>query len=116
MDRIEDLRAFVAIVEKGSLTAAAKQLGRSLQSVSRCLAALEREVGVELVRRTTRRSTPTDAGFAFHRRLSAALGEIEAAKLETSNRRAEATRLFRVPLSPAFSSLYIAPPSAAFFP
>ena len=38
MDRIEDLRAFVAIVEKGSLTAAANQLGRSLQSVSRCLA------------------------------------------------------------------------------
>src|ERR1700738_4107221 len=33
LDRIEDFQAFVAIVEKGSLTAAAKQLGRSLQSV-----------------------------------------------------------------------------------
>ncbi len=62
MDRIEDYQAFVATVEKGSLTAAANQLGRSLQSVSRSLAALEREVGVELIRRTTRRSNPTDAG------------------------------------------------------
>ncbi len=114
MDRIEDLRAFVAIVEKGSLTAAAKQLGRSLQSVSRCLAALEREVGVELVRRTTRRSTPTDAGLAFHRRLSAALGEIEDAKLETSHRRAEATGLLRIAGSPVFASVYIVPTLPAF--
>jgi|GEM_PF-2743337 len=34
MDRIEDLRAFVAVIEHGSLTRAAGQLGRSLQSVS----------------------------------------------------------------------------------
>lgn len=109
MDRIEDFAAFVAIVEKGSLTAAANQLGRSLQSVSRSLAALERELGVELVRRTTRRSNPTDAGLAFYRRLSAALAEIEAAKRETANRRAEATGLLRVSASTAFAPLYIVP-------
>jgi len=114
MNRIEDFQAFVAIVEKGSLTAAAKQLGRSLQSVSRSLAALEREVGVELVRRTTRRSAPTDAGLAFHRRLTAALGEIEAAKLETSNRRAEATGLLRIAGSTVFASVYIVPTLLAF--
>src|SRR5258706_13531947 len=61
--------------------AAARYLGRSLQSVSRSLVALEQEVGVELVRRTTRRLNPTDAGLAFYRRLSAALSEIDAAKL-----------------------------------
>jgi DNA-binding transcriptional LysR family regulator len=109
MNRMEDLQAFAAVVDKGSLTAAARHLGRSLQSVSRSLAALEREVGVELVRRTTRRSSPTDAGAAFHRRLSAALAEIEAAKLETSNRRAEATGLLRLSASTAFAPLYIVP-------
>jgi DNA-binding transcriptional LysR family regulator len=109
VDRIEDFQAFVAIVEKGSLTAAANQLGRSLQSVSRSLAALEREVGVELVRRTTRRSSYTDAGLTFYRRLSAALGEIEAAKRETANRRAEASGLLRVSASGAFAPLYIVP-------
>jgi DNA-binding transcriptional LysR family regulator len=102
MNRIEDFQAFAAVVEKGSLTAAARHLGRSLQSVSRSLAALEREVGVELVRRTTRRSSPTDAGLALHRRLAAALAEIEAAKLETANRRAEATGLLRISGSNAF--------------
>ena len=103
MDRIEDYQAFVATVEKGSLTAAANQLGRSLQSVSRSLAALEREVGVELIRRTTRRSNPTDAGLALFRRLSAALTDIDAAKLEAANRRAEASGLLRITASSAFA-------------
>jgi DNA-binding transcriptional LysR family regulator len=58
MSRIEDCQAFAAIVEKQSLTAAARHLERSLQSVSRCLAALERDVGIELIRRTTRRLRP----------------------------------------------------------
>jgi len=114
MDRIEDLQAFVADVEKGSLTAAARQLGRSLQSVSRSLAALERGIGVELVRRTTRRSTPTEAGLAFHRRLSAALAEVEAATLEASNRRLQVTGLLRITSSTAFAPLYIVPAVRAF--
>jgi len=49
MNRIEDYQAFTTIIEKRSLTAAARHLGRSLQSVSRSLAALEHEVGVELM-------------------------------------------------------------------
>jgi DNA-binding transcriptional LysR family regulator len=109
MNRIEDYQAFAAIVEKRSLTAAARHLGRSLQSVSRSLAALERDVGIGLIRRTTRRLSPTDAGLAFYRRLSAALAEIEAARLETLNRRAEATGLLRVAGSSLFSPLYIVP-------
>ena len=114
MDRIEDLQAFVAIVEKGSLTGAARQLGRSLQSVSRSLAALEGGIGVELVRRTTRRSTPTEVGLAFHRRLSMALAEVEAAKLEASNRHSEVTGLLRITSSTAFAPLYVVPAVRAF--
>lgn len=59
MDRIEDFEAFIAILEKGSLTAAAKQLGRSLQSASRSLAGHEGDLGIELIARTTRRSAAT---------------------------------------------------------
>ena len=109
MNRIEDYHAFVAIMEKRSLTAAAHHLRRSLQSVSRSLAALEHDIGVELIRRTTRRLSPTDAGFAFYRRLNAALAEIEAAKLETSNRRAQATGLLRIAGSTVFSPFYVVP-------
>jgi len=114
VNRIEDFQAFAAVIENGSLTAAARQLGRSLQAVSRSLAAVERDVGVELVHRTTRRLSPTDAGLAFHRRLGAALAEIEAAKLETSNRRADATGRLRISGSNAFAPLYIVPALPAF--
>src|SRR6476661_2470390 len=114
LDRIEDFQAFVAIVEKGSLTAAAKQLGRSLQSVSRSLATLEGDLGVELVARTTRRSAVTEAGLAFYRRVGAALSEIEAAKLETSNRRSEPVGLLRITCSTVFAPLYVVPAVCAF--
>jgi DNA-binding transcriptional LysR family regulator len=114
MDRIEDFQAFVAIIEKGSLTGAAHHLNRSLQSVSRSLAAVERDLGVELIRRTTRRSSPTEAGLAFHRRLAAALAEIEAAKAEASNRRVEPSGTLRVAGSSMFGSLYMVPAIATF--
>ena len=114
MDRIEDFQAFVAIVDKGSLTAAAKQLGRSLQSISRSLATLEGDLGVELIARTTRRSAATEAGLAFYRRVGAALSEIEAAKLETSNRRSEPAGLLRITSSTVFAPLYVVPAVCAF--
>jgi DNA-binding transcriptional LysR family regulator len=109
MSRIEDYQAFTAIVEKQSLTAAARHLGRSLQAVSRSLGVLERDLGVELVRRTTRRSNPTDAGVAFYQRLSAALAEIDAAKVATANRRVEATGVLRIAGSTGFAPLYVVP-------
>ena len=114
MDRIADFQAFVAIVDKGSLTAAAKQLGRSLQSISRSLATLEGDLGVELIARTTRRSAATEAGLAFYRRVGAALSEIEAAKLETSNRRSEPVGLLRITCSTVFAPLYVVPAVCAF--
>jgi DNA-binding transcriptional LysR family regulator len=114
MDRIEDLQAFVAVVDKGSLTAAAKQLGRSLQSVSRSLAALESDLGIALVARTTRRSAATEAGLVFYRRVGAALSEIDAAKRETANRGSEASGLLRITGSTGFAPLYIVPAVRAF--
>jgi DNA-binding transcriptional LysR family regulator len=97
MDRLEDLEAFLAVAEKGSLTAAARHLRRSLQSVSRSLAALERGVGVELVRRTTRQSSLTEAGRAFYNRVKPALTEINDAKLEVAGAQTQPSGLLRIP-------------------
>ena len=62
MDRLDELAIFVAILETGSLAAAARKLRRSPPAVTRALAMLEERVGARLVERTTRRSRPTDAG------------------------------------------------------
>jgi DNA-binding transcriptional LysR family regulator len=55
---MEEIEAFLAVIETGSQTAAARRLGRSVQAVNRSLLALEHGVGVELVRRTTRNPSP----------------------------------------------------------
>lgn len=114
MDRIDDFEAFLAIVEKGGQTAAARHLHRSLQSISRSLTAVERSVGVELVRRTTRQSSPTEAGLAFYRRLKPAFAEINEARLEAANKRAEPSGLLRIGAPVLFAPAYVVPASCAF--
>jgi DNA-binding transcriptional LysR family regulator len=114
LSRLDDLHAFVAVVDKGSLTSAARHLGRSLQSVSRSLALLERQIGVELVRRTTRRSTPTEAGILFRRSLGDALTKIEMAKLEAGNRRSDIAGPLRIAASSTFGPRYLVPLIASF--
>lgn len=109
MNRLTDIEAFLAVVEKGGLTAAARHLRRSLQSISRSLMTLERSTGVDLVRRTTRQSHPTEAGLAFYRRVKPALTEIKDARLEAANRQAELTGLLRVGGPAMFAAAHIVP-------
>jgi DNA-binding transcriptional LysR family regulator len=80
--KLHDYEAFIAIVDTGNLTRAATRLRRSLQSISRSLAALEAQLGVVLIRRTTRTARPTEAGLGFHRRVSTAFREIAVAEAE----------------------------------
>ncbi|WJI69591.1 MULTISPECIES: LysR family transcriptional regulator [unclassified Mesorhizobium] len=96
MSRMDDFEAFIAIVEHGSLTTAAHRLNRSLQSVSRSLAALEESVGVELIHRTTRRSTPSEVGAAFFNRIKPAVDEINDARLQAINQRSEPAGVLRI--------------------
>lgn len=111
---MEDLEAFLAVIEAGSQTAAARRLRRSLQAVNRSLAALERKIGVELVRRTTRRSFATEAGLAFYRRVKPAFTEISEAQLEAANRRIEPAGLLRIAAPSHFAPAFIVPAAAEF--
>src|SRR6476646_6927974 len=65
MDRLDELSVFTAILDAGSLAAAARRLHRSPPAVTRSLAALEERLGVRLVERTTRRLAPTHEGRRF---------------------------------------------------
>jgi DNA-binding transcriptional LysR family regulator len=99
----------VAVVDHGSLTAAARQLGKSLQAVSRALAGLEQELGVQLVARTTRRSVPTAAGLAFARRVRAALADIELAREDLADEGGKISGRVRVGASTLFGPRYVVP-------
>jgi DNA-binding transcriptional LysR family regulator len=111
---LEDYQAFVAVVERGSLTAAARQLGRSLQAVSRALAQVERDIGVELIHRTTRRLQPTEAGIGFHARIKAVLSDITVARTEAAEHASAIAGPLRVGGAGVFAPTYLVPAVAAF--
>ena len=71
------IRLFARVVEAGSFTAAASGAGLPKSSVSRAIAALERDLAVRLIHRTTRRLQPNEAGRAPYESVSRALAGID---------------------------------------
>jgi molybdate transport repressor ModE-like protein len=80
MDKFAAMRVFVRIAEAGSLSAAGRQLGLSLNSVSRQLIALEEMLGTTLVERTTRHLSLTEAGRLYQERAKEILEEVAEAE------------------------------------
>lgn len=76
IDRLADFRLLTLIVERGSLTAAAREIGLSPGAVSLRLSAIEKNMDVQLLRRSTRRLQLTEAGEQFYRTAKTILGEI----------------------------------------
>ena len=109
LERLDDLEAFLAVIEKGSQAAASRHLRRPLQSLNRSLMALERALGVELVKRTTRRSEPTEAGRVFYERIKPAVAAIIEARAEAVNLRGEISGPLKVGAPILFASSYVAP-------
>ncbi|WP_033400929.1 LysR family transcriptional regulator [Actinokineospora enzanensis] len=79
MEELGDVAIFVRVVEAGSFSAAARALWMPKSSVSRRVARLENRLGVRLLHRTTRSLALTDAGRAYHARVSVALAELDSA-------------------------------------
>lgn len=82
MDRFDDMNTFVTVADAGSFTAAADRLGVAKSAVSRRVSALESRLGVQLMRRSTRRLSLTASGQQFYdhsARLLADLDELESA-------------------------------------
>ncbi len=78
MDRLACDRMFIAVVDSGSFTRAAARLGVSSGQASKLVSALEADLGVQLLHRTTRALSPTEMGLAYHARMRAILDDIAA--------------------------------------
>jgi DNA-binding transcriptional LysR family regulator len=100
---------FCRVVEAGSFTAAARQLGLSKASVSREISTLEDRLGAQLLRRTTRSMSLTEVGDIFYGRCQRVAEEAEAAELSVSQLRAEPRGVIRVAAPMSFGHLEIAP-------
>lgn len=108
MSRLEEMQAFVAIVESGSFVAAAAALGTSKSAVSRQLGNLERRLNVRLLQRTTRRLSLTEEGRVFHGRCKDLLEEIASAEAEVAARSEQAVGPVRINAPVTFGILHLA--------
>jgi DNA-binding transcriptional LysR family regulator len=109
MDKLKALHAFVAIVERGSLTAAAEALGSSLPAVVRTLAALESQLGVRLLNRTTRRLSLTEDGRQYLERARRILADLDDADRSLGARQAEPSGTLSVTAPVLFGQYHVAP-------
>jgi DNA-binding transcriptional LysR family regulator len=109
MDKLGAMQTFVRIVEAGSLTRAAASLETSLPTVVRTLAGLERDLGVSLLKRTTRRIHLTDEGSQYLVRCRDILAATQEAEALLTARRTEPVGKLSVTASVLFGRRHLAP-------
>ncbi|EPJ85116.1 MULTISPECIES: LysR family transcriptional regulator [Pseudomonas] len=107
MNPFEDMRIFTQVMESGSFTAAADQLGLSKQFVSRRLMQLEERLGVRLLNRSTRRLDVTPLGQAYYESALRLLADVEQAEqsIAGQNNQPRGTIRLTAPLSFAIEHL-----------
>lgn len=115
MDRLSTLQLFVRVIDLGSFTRAAKELGLGQPAISKQIAALEARLGAQLLERSPRGLSPTPAGLVLHASAMRLLSDLE----ETENRvRGVSQRpggVVRVATPPALGRMYLIPSLPSFF-
>jgi len=109
MDRFENMRVFIRVVEAGSISGAADRLGMAKSVVSRRLKELEEHLGVELFHRTTRRMNLTDTGRAFYHQSVRILEDVLEAELATSQAHGTLKGSLKIALPSTFGIMHMGP-------
>lgn len=114
MDGFSDLAFFAVLARRGSLAAAAQQLGLTPPAVSKRLAALEKRLGVRLMQRTTRRISLTPEGETYLVDGQRVLDELQALERKVTGSHAEPRGLLRVSATLGFGRRQVAPALSSF--
>jgi DNA-binding transcriptional LysR family regulator len=96
MTSIDAIPVFVKVVEAGSFSGAARLLDMPKTTVSAKVAALEQQLGVKLIQRTTRKLHVTEAGVVYFRHCANAIRELELGEAALQETKGEPTGLLRV--------------------
>lgn len=109
VDRIDAIRLFLRLAERGSFSTAAKDLRIKQSTASKWLAELEAQLGAALIGRTTRRLHLTEAGRRFQARAAEVLAAFETMTSEMQDASPEPTGRIRVSLPVVFGERFIVP-------
>ena len=107
MDKLQAMQLFARVVETGSYTAAAEQLEISRALASKLVQALEDQLGVRLLHRTTRRLSLTEAGQNYYQRVAEILAQLAEAEAEAAELQLEPRGRLRVSAPMSFSILHL---------
>ena len=114
MDKFQEMRVFVAVVDTGSFVRAADALSLSKTAVSRLVGELEARLGARLMHRTTRKLSLTPEGEVFHERCRQLLDGLTEAEAELTAHAGEAIGRLRINVPVTFGLLHLAPLWPAF--
>ncbi len=109
MDRLQAMTAFVRVVETGSFSQAARQIGVGQPAISKTIAQLEDRLQVRLLIRSTHGLTPTDAGLRFFERARTAIQEADEAELEAKGAGAGLSGRLRICAATTFARIMVLP-------
>lgn len=109
METLANLESFARSAEHGSFSEAARRLSLTPAAVSRNVAMLERNLGIRLFQRSTRRLTLTEAGERFLQAIGGHLAGLQAAIAEASSGSDEPAGRLKLSLSPTFGLTHILP-------
>jgi DNA-binding transcriptional LysR family regulator len=114
MDRFRAMKAFIAVADAGSLSAAARRMGAPLANISRLLSALEEELGFVLIERTTRRMALTAAGRDYLDACRRVIETLEASESRIAGQSEELAGAISITGPVSFGRLQVVPIVAEF--
>jgi DNA-binding transcriptional LysR family regulator len=103
---LNELAIFVKVVDAGSFTGAAKNLGLPKSTVSRKITQLEERLGVRLLQRTTRTLSLTDNGSAYYNQCARIIGDVEEANIAVTEMQSTPKGLLRI-TAPVFFGTWV---------
>jgi DNA-binding transcriptional LysR family regulator len=115
VDKLDAMQVFVRVIEKGSFSAVAKERGIGQPAVSKQISALEDELGTELIHRTSRAISLTEAGRDFYESALHILDDLESASSRIGRGQTSPKGLIRVTVPPTFARLHMVSKLPAFF-
>ena len=112
MDQTPDLNAmvlFARVLQHGSFSEAARRTGTPVSTLSRKVSALERQLGVRLLERTTRAVNPTDSGREYFLYCEQIVDALDGAQAALEKRQVEVTGALRLAAPPSLSDVLLVP-------
>jgi len=107
MDRFKMMKAYVTVVEEGSFVAASKRLHTTPQLISKYVLALEKDLGVTLLNRTTRSINRTEVGDSFFKKCVTLIEDYEVLVADVRQENTEPRGHLRISVPVTFAEIFM---------